>query len=198
MLHFFSCCTLFMYCTISCCTFTRCSVLVLHSSLVALFACCNFSCYTLFTLFMLHYFNKCSQDLHKHLRWRALQQNLTKLKIKINISILDVPWESVSAAILHVARFSCCTFLCCTFLILKYIENERKTESTTKKVTLHSGPWTCFTFILISYNTLLSLYSFEWLINWKGTNLLFFWKGIFFAKAWMWVKTKMWTEIYFR
>ena len=198
MLHFFSCCTLFMYCTFSCCTFTRCSILVLHSSLVALFAFCNFSCYTLLTLFMLYYFKRCSQDIHKHLRWRALQQKLTKLKIKINISILDVPGESGSASTAPCCTFSWCAFSCCTFLILKYIENERKTESATKKVTLHSGPWTCFTFILISYNTLLSLYSFECLINWKGTNLLFFWKGIFFAKAWKRVKTRMWTEICFR
>ena len=110
MLHFFSCCTLFMYCTISCCTFTRCSILVLHSSLVALFAFCNFSCYTLLTLFMLYYFERCSQDIHKHLRWRALQQKLTKLKIKINISILDVPGESGSAS----------TSPCCTFFLLRF------------------------------------------------------------------------------
>ena len=119
MLHFFSCCTLFMYCTISCCTFTRCSVLVLHFSLIVLFACCNFSCYTLFTLFMLHYFNKCSQDLHKHLRWRALQQNLTKLKIKINISILDVPGESGSAS-----TTPCCTFFLLRFLMLHFFNIE--------------------------------------------------------------------------
>ena len=37
MLHFFSRCTLFMYCIISCCTFTCCNVFVLPSSPVGLF-----------------------------------------------------------------------------------------------------------------------------------------------------------------
>ena len=55
LLHFFSCYTLFMYCTISCCTFRHCSVFVLYSSPVALF-------------------KRCSQHLHKHLKWRVLQQ----------------------------------------------------------------------------------------------------------------------------
>ena len=72
---FFPCCTLFMYCTISCCTLTRCKVFVLHSSPFALFAFCTFSCCT---LFMLRYFQRWSQDRHKHLRWRDLQQQLTK------------------------------------------------------------------------------------------------------------------------
>ena len=37
-------------------------------------------------------------------------------------------------------------------------------------------PWICFTFILISCSTFLSLYNFERLEKWKGTNLLFHWK----------------------
>ena len=37
-------------------------------------------------------------------------------------------------------------------------------------------PWICFTFILISCSTFLSLYNFEWLEKWKWTNLLFHWK----------------------
>ena len=41
MLHFFSCWTPFMYCTIWCCTFTRCNDFIFHSSLVAVCACCN-------------------------------------------------------------------------------------------------------------------------------------------------------------
>ena len=39
---FFSCGTLFIYCTISCCTYIRCNVFVLHSSSVALLPCCDF------------------------------------------------------------------------------------------------------------------------------------------------------------
>ena len=71
MLHFSSCCALFMYCTISCCTFTCamfpiCILLLLHSSDVAIFSCC--------TLFMLHYCQRYCQDPHKHLRWRTLQK----------------------------------------------------------------------------------------------------------------------------
>ena len=46
---FFSSCSLFIYCTISCCAFIRCNVFVLHSSPVALFACCNF-----FLLYFVH------------------------------------------------------------------------------------------------------------------------------------------------
>ena len=61
----FFCCTLFMQCTISCCTVTCCNVFGLHPSLIALFACCRF--------FLLHYFQRCSQDPHKHLRWRVLR-----------------------------------------------------------------------------------------------------------------------------
>ena len=47
MLHFFSCWTLFMYCTIRC-TFTRCNDFVFHYFLVAVCACCSFSCCCLF------------------------------------------------------------------------------------------------------------------------------------------------------
>ena len=66
----------------------------------------------------------------------------------------------------HVALFQCRTlhvalFSCCTVLISKNIENRRKTESTTKKTTWHSASWICFTFILISCYTFLSLYSFN-------------------------------------
>ena len=53
-----SCFTLFRYCSISCFTFTRCNVLVLHSAPVALFACCNFFLQH-FVHVVLHYcFNK--------------------------------------------------------------------------------------------------------------------------------------------
>ena len=76
---------LFMYFTISCCTFTPCNVFVLHSSPVALFAFCDFF---LLHLFMFHYFQRCSLESHKHLRWRTLQQYLTKLlKVIANLSM---------------------------------------------------------------------------------------------------------------
>ena len=42
MLHFLLCFTLFMYCSISCCTLTCYTIFVLDSSSVALFAFCNF------------------------------------------------------------------------------------------------------------------------------------------------------------
>ena len=45
VLHLFSCSTLFMHCTISGCTFTRCNVFVLHYSPVARF-----------TFILLHFF----------------------------------------------------------------------------------------------------------------------------------------------
>ena len=79
---FFSCYTLFVYCTISYYTFTRCKVFVSHSPS------------------MLHFVPiaifpevKCSKDSHKHIKWRALQQQLTKsLDIVPKLSILDVCW----------------------------------------------------------------------------------------------------------
>ena len=40
-------------------------LLLLHSSRVAIVLCC--------TLLMLHYFQRCNQEPHKHLRWRALR-----------------------------------------------------------------------------------------------------------------------------
>ena len=70
MLHFFSCCTLFMalfhVAVLHVAMFSFCILLLLHSSHVAIFSCS--------TLFMLHYFQRCSQDLHKHLKWGALKQ----------------------------------------------------------------------------------------------------------------------------
>ena len=78
-----SSCTLFMYCYISCWTSTLFNISILHSFPVALVACC--------TLFMLHYFQRCSKDPYKHLRWRTLQQQLINpLNIVAKISILDV------------------------------------------------------------------------------------------------------------
>ena len=41
---------------------------------------------------------------------------------------------------LHAVLFSCCTLFLLHFFNIKKIENERKTENTTKKATLHSAP----------------------------------------------------------
>lgn len=69
MVHFFSSFTLSYKLFYSCCTFTRCNIwqyfgnngnilfcllLPLHSSHIAIFSCC--------TLFMLYYFQRCSQE----------------------------------------------------------------------------------------------------------------------------------------
>ena len=170
----FSCCaffklrhfhvTIFYVIIFSCCTFFGVSlflcialfhivlfhnVFLLHFSPVTLFvACCIF--------FLLHFlpvvlFQRWSQDFHKHLRWRALQQLTKPLNIVSQLSILDVhgvlttpllfPWCAFS--MLHfLSLFSCseatAAFACCTFLILKNIENEQKTENTTRKVLIGS------------------------------------------------------------
>ena len=71
----FSCCnflcvTLFIYCTISCCPRK------LQCFRFAFFSCYALRMLKLFscsTLFILHNFQRCSYDPHKHLRWRALQ-----------------------------------------------------------------------------------------------------------------------------
>ena len=149
MLHFFSCCTLFISWTISCCAcnvfvfdsslfhialamFSFCILLLFHSSHVASFSCC--------TLFILHYFQKCGHDPHRHGEWCAKMESAAK------ISILDAP-KSHSYA----SAFSYCTFFMLHFLILKVIKNERMTENVTKKATLHSALWTYFTFTLITH-----------------------------------------------
>ena len=51
-----------------------------------------------------------------------------------------------------------------------------KRQQTQQKMTLNSTPWAYFTFILIPYYTIMLSYSFEWLLNWNGTDLLFCWK----------------------
>ena len=70
-----SCCIIFMYSfrvTLFLCfallhvaLFKRCNIFDLHPSPVALLAYCTFC--------LLHCFQSCRQDLHQHLRWRALQ-----------------------------------------------------------------------------------------------------------------------------
>ena len=75
MLHFFRvalflCIALFHVALLYVAMFSFCILLLLHFSHTATFPCC--------TLFMLHYFQRCSQDSNKNLRWRALQQQLTK------------------------------------------------------------------------------------------------------------------------
>ena len=70
MLHFFSCCTFFMalfhVAVLHVAMFLFCILLLLYSSHVAISSCC--------TLFMLRYYQRCSQDPHKHLKWGALKQ----------------------------------------------------------------------------------------------------------------------------
>ena len=71
-------------------------LLHMHSSHVTIFFCR--------TLLILHYFQKCSQDPHKHLRWRGLQQQFFTLDV-----------HGVLATLL---LFPCCIFSCCTFFEL--------------------------------------------------------------------------------
>ena len=108
----------------------------------------------------------------------------------------------------HVAHFSCCAFFMlysfhvALFLMLHLFNIEKFWRKKTtdrkhnQKTTLHSALWTCFTFILISYNTFLSLHSLEWLIKSKETNLLSCWKRIYLPRLEPF-KTRMWIEIYF-
>ena len=64
------------------------------------------------------------------------------------------PYFTVAIYFFMLYFFHVTLFPCCTFLILKNKENERKTQKKpTRKVTLHSVQWICFTLILISYNT---------------------------------------------
>ena len=97
-------------------------------------------------------------------------------------------------ALFHVALFSCCNFLCYIhvaffslsmlhlFIIEKYwqLTEDRKHN---QKATLHLAPLTFSLLFWYSITHFLSLYSYESLIKWKGTNLQFCWKRMF-AKAW--------------
>ena len=77
--------------------------------------------------------------------------------------------------------------------MLHFLSCCTKDRQHNQKMTIHSAPWTCFTFILISYNTFVILYRFEWLIKWKGTNILFCWKIICLPTLEIF-KTSMWIK----
>ena len=71
----------------------------------------------------------------------------------------------------HVALFSCCTrFMLHFFNVEKYWKWTRHRKHN-QKTTLHAPPWTCS--LLFWYPIVHFIHSFEWLIKWKGTNLLF-------------------------
>ena len=96
-------------------------LLLFHSSHVAIFSWC--------TLPMLHYFQRCCQDPHNHLWWRASQRQLTKLlNIVAKLSIFGVRGVLVTRLL-----FPCCNFFTLNFFNIKNIENEPNTENTTKK-----------------------------------------------------------------
>ena len=86
------------------------------------------------------------------------------------------PCEILADVLATSLPFPCCTFPLLHFFIIEKYWKGTKDRKQNQKMTLHSALWTCFTFILISYNTFLSLHSFEWLINWKWTNSIFCWK----------------------
>ena len=114
----FSCGTFFVLhsficCTISCCTFTRCSVFVLYF-LVALFACCNF--------FLLHYFHDAifpevqtgSSQITKMASFiTIIYKTVTRHCCKaLNLRCSWGPGYAFTISMLpffHVVFFSCCT-----------------------------------------------------------------------------------------
>ena len=227
---FFPCCTLLIYCTTSfsllhVAMFSFCILLLFlfNSSHDVIFSCCAFISY---------YFQRCTQEPEKHLRWRALQQWFLAVKYCCKALHLRCCWwswlrlyhclksvrirrysgphfpafglnterYSVSPYSVrmqknvdhnnseygHFSRsvlFACFTFLyvaifsCCTFLILKNIENEWRQKTQPKK-----RPYTqrleLISLSLWYLNTFSLLCSFEWLIKWKWTNVLFCWKRI--------------------
>ena len=103
----FSCCIPFMLCTISCCTFTRCNVLVLYSSPVALFACCNF--------FLLHFHVALFAEVQSVLPETSKMESFATIINKsvdycCNALHLRCSWGSwLRLYYFHVAPFSCCT-----------------------------------------------------------------------------------------
>ena len=160
-----------MYCHISCWNFARCNVFVLHSSHVALFACCNDV--------LLHFVHVLLfPEVYPGLPQASKVENFATIidkmfNIVAKLSILDVFGCSCYASyVFHVARFLFCN--------LAWTKGGKHNQ----KKTLHSAPSTCFLFILISYNTSSSLYSFEWLVKWKRNQFTLFLEKIMLAKAW--------------
>ena len=99
-------------------SFSRCTLLVLKLFPVAL-------------LFMLRYSQKCSQYRHKHLRWIALQQQLTtpidtiaKLSsLLVGVLATRLLFPCCTFFMMHsfhVALFSYCIFFMCTFFMLHF------------------------------------------------------------------------------
>ena len=91
---------------------------LLHFYTLQCFRFAFFSCCTLrmLQLFMLHYFRICRHNYHKHLRWRAFQQQLTKLLNTVKkLSILDVRRVLVTLLL----------FPCCTFSMLHFFHIEK-------------------------------------------------------------------------
>ena len=99
-------------------SFSRCTLLVLKFFPVAL-------------LFMLRYSQKCSQYRHKHLRWIALQQQLTtpidtiaKLSsLLVGVLATRLLFPCCTFFMMHsfhVALFSCALFSCCTSFMLHF------------------------------------------------------------------------------
>ena len=73
--------------------------------------------------------------------------------------------------VFHVALFSCCTlFMLHFFNVEKYWKWTRHRKHN-QKTTLHAPPWTWS--LSFWYPIAHFIHSFEWLIKWKGTNLLF-------------------------
>ena len=106
----------------------------------------------------------------------------------------------------HVALFSCCIHVARFFLAMlqsSYVAlvyywtilqmNERQKTQPKSDFTLSSVNLFLFWY---SVTRFLSLCSFEWLIKWKGTNLLFRWKKIYLPRLETF-KTRVWIEIYF-
>ena len=101
------CCTLFMYCTISCCTLTRCKVFVLHTSPLASLVWC--------TLFMLYYFRGAAMTPTKSESFATTINKAVNYCCKV--LYLRCSWGPWLCLYFHVALSSYCNLL-----ILKNIE----------------------------------------------------------------------------
>ena len=125
MFLFFSCCTLFMYCTISCGTFLHVAMF-----LFSIFTRCNvFSGCTLSscTMFVLHYFQRRSQDHHKHPKRENFATTIHKaLKYCYKALYRRYLWGPAYASTIsmfyfyHVAFFYVLLFPCCFFSMMHF------------------------------------------------------------------------------
>ena len=171
---------LFQVALFPCCTFSMLSFF--H---VSLFQCCTFSMLHFFMLLLFHVtlFLRCTFSMS-------------------HFSHVAIFYVAPFSCCIHVALFSLSMFNTSHVALVYYWKilkiNARQKTQPKNDLTLSIVNLIHFYFDILAITRFLSLYSFEWLIKCKGTNLLllFCWNRICLPRLETF-KTRMWIEIYF-